>query len=258
MSSTFDLLALVGAGTLAGIINAIAGGGTFFTFATLMAIGLPPVAANATSAVSVLPGQIASALAYRREIAALARVLVPLCAISAVGGLFGGWLLLNTDDTTFRGLVPWLLLFATILFAVSPRIPAFMQHIRGGAGMTTNPVPKATIGALALQGIVAIYGGYFGAGMGIMMLASLSIVFGDRFHDANASKNILAVFMQGFAVILFVFSGLVQWPEAVVITLSSITGGFLGVVVARRVPVPVMRWTVVAVGAALSAWYFVN
>ena len=258
MTSLLDLLALVGAGTLAGIINAIAGGGTFFTFATLMAIGLPPVAANATSAVSVLPGQFASALAYRREITALARVLVPLCAISAVGGLFGGWLLLNTDDTTFRGLVPWLLLFATMLFSLSPRIPALIQRIKGGSDMTTNPVPRATIGALALQGTVAIYGGYFGAGMGIMMLASLSIVFGDRFHDANASKNILAVFMQGFAVILFVFSGLVQWPEAVVITLSSITGGFLGVVVARRVPVPVMRWTVVAVGAALSAWYFVN
>ncbi|WP_043768905.1 sulfite exporter TauE/SafE family protein [Roseivivax isoporae] len=258
MTSLLDLVALAGAGTLAGIINAIAGGGTFFTFATLMAIGLPPVAANATSAVSVVPGQIASALAYRGEILALSRVLVPLCAVSAIGGLFGGWLLLNTDDTTFRGLVPWLLLFATVLFALSPRIPALMQRLRGAAGTPLPAAARATTGALALQGVVAIYGGYFGAGMGIMMLASLSIVFGDRFHDANAAKNILAVCMQGFAVLLFVFSGLVHWSEAIVITLSSVTGGFLGVVVARRVPVPVMRWTVVAIGAALSAWYFVT
>ena len=258
MPSLLDILALAVAGILAGTVNAIAGGGTFFTFATLMAVGLPPVAANATSAVSVMPGSIASTLAYRREIAALGRMLVPLCAISAAGGLLGGWLLLHTDNTTFRGLVPWLLLLATVLFALSPRIPGVMLRLNGGRDATARSSAATTVATTGLQGLVAVYGGYFGAGMGIMMLASLSVIFGDRFHAANAAKNILSVFMQGFAVILFLFSGLVHWPEAIVVTLSSVTGGVLGVVVARRVPVRVIRWTVVTVGAALSVWYFVS
>ncbi len=258
MPTAFDIVALVVAGMLAGTVNAIAGGGTFFTFATLMAVGLPPVPANATSAVSVMPGSIASTLAYRREIVALGRMLVPLCTISAAGGLLGGWLLLHTDNTTFRGLVPWLLLLATILFAVSPRIPALMLRLNGGGAATARSASVTTAGATGLQGLVAIYGGYFGAGMGIIMLASLSLLFGDRFHAANAAKNILSVFMQGFAVILFLFSGLVHWPEAIIVTISSITGGFLGVVVARHVPIRTIRWSVVTIGAALSVWYFVN
>jgi len=257
MPEIFDIFLLAGAGLLAGTINAIAGGGTFFTFAALMAVGVPPVAANATSAVSVMPGSIASTWAYRREIAALGKMLVPLCIISAIGGLFGGWLLLNTDNTTFRGLVPWLLLFATLLFAASPHIPALLARLKGAA-VAADAKAKTTAGAIALQGIVAIYGGYFGAGMGIMMLASLSLVFGERYHDANAAKNILSVFMQGFAVILFLFSGLVHWPEAVIVIITSVIGGTYGVVLAKRVPTKFVRYSVVIVGAALSCWYFIR
>jgi uncharacterized membrane protein YfcA len=259
MPELFDIIILSLAGLVAGTVNAIAGGGTFFTFAALMAVGLPPIAANATSAVSVMPGSIASTFAYRSEIRALGKILLPLCLISAVGGLLGGWLLLGTDNTTFRGLVPWLLLFATVLFAISPKMPGLLARIRrtrirpaAGAGV------RVTAGAIALQGIVAIYGGYFGAGMGIMMLASLALVFGDRYHDANAAKNILSVFMQGFAVILFLFSGLVHWPEAAVVTVSSIIGGSAGVVVAKQIPTKFIRLAVVAVGALLSAWYFLQ
>jgi len=259
MPPILDIFLLAGAGLLAGTVNAIAGGGTFFTFAALMAVGLPPVAANATSAVSVMPGSIASTLAYRHEIMALGKMLIPLCVISALGGLLGGWLLLNTDNTTFRGLVPWLLLFATTLFALSPRIPALLTRLRGSAPQQpVSMAPRATAGAVVLQGIVAIYGGYFGAGMGIMMLASLSLVFGERYHDANAAKNILSVFMQGFAVILFLFSGLVHWPEAIIVIGSSVLGGTYGVVVAKRVPTHIVRWSVVIVGTLLSGWYFIS
>lgn len=254
----FDGLLLAGAGLVAGGVNAIAGGGTFFTFAALMAVGIPPVAANATSAVAVMPGSIASTVAYRSEILALGRKLVPLCLISAAGGLAGGWLLLNTDNTTFRGLVPWLLLFATVLFAVSPKILPLMNYVKSKNAHVEQSATSIPFGGLVLQGFVAVYGGYFGAGMGIMMLASLSLIFGDRFHDANSAKNILSVFMQGFAVILFLFSGLVHWPEALVVTASSILGGILGVVVARRVPTSVIRWSVIIVGAALSTLYFVR
>ena len=127
----YEAIILIGAGLLAGGVNAIAGGGTFFTFAALMAVGVPPVAANATSAVSVMPGSIASTVAYRAELVALGRKLAPLYLISAAGGLAGGWLLLNTDNTTFRGLVPWLLLFATFLFAISPKIVPFVNWLDG-------------------------------------------------------------------------------------------------------------------------------
>jgi uncharacterized membrane protein YfcA len=257
MLSVFEAVVLIGAGLLAGGVNAIAGGGTFFTFAALMAVGVPPVAANATSAVSVMPGSIASTLAYRREIYHLGRKLIPLYVVSAAGGLAGGWLLLNTENTTFRGLVPWLLLFATTLFAVSPRILPLMNKLKKGTA-EGETAATTSFGAIALQGLVAIYGGYFGAGMGIMMLASLSLIFGDRFHEANAAKNILSVFMQGVAVILFLFSGLVHWPAAILITVSSIIGGHFGVVVAKRVSVRVIRWSVIIVGAALTTWYFVN
>ena len=219
-----DVALLASAGLLAGAVNAIAGGGTFFTFAALMAVGVPPVAANATSAVAVMPGSVASTLAYHREIQALGRRLIPLCIISAAGGLAGGWLLLHTDNTTFQGLVPWLLLFATVLFAISPQILPLMNRIKAKKGIVHTSTSQIPIGGIVLQGLVAIYGGYFGAGMGIMMLASLSLIFGDRFHDANSAKNILSVFMQGFAVILFLFSGLVHWPEAIIVTISSVGG----------------------------------
>ena len=246
---------LVGAGVLAGVVNAIAGGGTFFTFAALIAAGLPPVSANATSAVSVLPGQIASTLAYRRELAALGTKLVPLGVVSAVGGLFGGWLLLHSNNSTFLGLVPWLLLMATLLFAVAPRFARWTRRDGGHESMSGR---FGAGGALVLQALVAIYGGYFGAGMGIMMLASLSLIFGDQFHAANAAKNILAVLMQGFAVILFLASGLVHWPEAIIVILSSVVGGWLGVIVGRHIATLVIRWFVVATGAALTLWYFVR
>ena len=247
------VLALALAGLAAGVVNAIAGGGTFFTFATMMAVGLPPVAANATSAVALVPSSLASTLAYWREIVALRWLLVPFCAVSTLCGLGGGWLLLHTDNATFRGLIPWLLLFATLLFALSPRIPALMARL----GRTTAAAePAASPGALALQGAVAVYGGYFGAGMGIMMLASLSLTFGTRFHEANATKNILSIFMQGSAVALFLFTGLVHWPSAIVVTLAGIVGGALGVSVGRRVPVRHIRRVVVAIGAALTVYYF--
>lgn len=258
MPSLINTAMLMAAGSLAGFVNAIAGGGTFFTFAALMAAGLPPVAANATSAVSVLPGQISSTFAYRREVLEIGTKLIPLGVVSAVGGLIGGWLLLYTDNTTFQGLVPWLLLTATVLFAVSPRIPTWIKSVRDQRGDSVRSRPTMGIAAIALQGLVAIYGGYFGAGMGIMMLASLSLVFQDQFHAANAAKNILAVLMQGFAVCMFIISGIVHWPEAIIVMGSSVVGGWLGVVIAKHVTAKLIRWSVVLSGAALSFWYFLH
>lgn len=248
----YDFALLISAGFVAGTINALAGGGTIFTFSALMAVGLPPVTANATSAVSVLPGQIAAAAAYRREIAAALRHLLPYSIVSAIGGVCGGVLLLSTDPSVFRGLVPLLILFATVLFIAAPRIAAFGERLAKRRSSTGPGAP-----AVGLQGLVAVYGGYFGAGMGIMMLATLSLTEGRDFHRLNAAKNMLACIMQGLAVVVFIVSGAVDWPAVVIVASASIAGGWASVTVGRLIPQPIIRMMVIATGLALSAWYFI-
>lgn len=249
-----DILLIAAAGFTAGAVNAIAGGGTFFTFGALSAIGLPPVTANATSAFAVVPGQIASTMGYLKEIRAGWRRLLPMSLVSGVGGLAGAWLLLRTDNADFKALVPWLLLAATGLFAFSPWIARWTRRLakrHGDAAQAHRVHP----GALALQGGVSIYGGYFGAGMGIMMLAGLALTEGEDFHNLNAAKNLLAVVLQGLAVVLFISSGIIAWPQALVVTLSAIAGGWIGVIVARRLPLEAIRWFVIVTGLLLAGWY---
>jgi len=242
---------LLGAGFAAGTINALAGGGTIFTFSALIAVGLPPITANATSALSVLPGQIASTLAYRSEIRAVARRLLPFIIASALGGTAGGILLLATDPSVFRVLVPWLIFFATVLFALSPQIAGVGERLAARRAGGSGPGPCAT----ALQGAVAIYGGYFGAGMGIMMLATLSLTEGRDFHRLNAAKNVLACVMQGLAVIVFIASGAVDWPSVFVVASASIAGGWASVRVGKLIPQQAIRWGVIITGLTLSGWY---
>lgn len=247
---------LAASGLAAGLVNAIAGGGTFFTFSALVAAGLPPIVANATSAVAVTPANIASAWAYRRELAANAKRFAALGAVSLIGGLGGAYILTTTENAAFRQLVPWLLLFATLLFAASPKIVALARSIARHEGH--NPSTRARFGGLAFQLAVAIYGGFFGAGMGIVMLASLAITEGDDFHLINSAKHLCSTIIQLVAVILFVAAGLVAWRETVVVGGASIIGGYIGVVFGRRLPPWGIRWLVIGVGAALTLYFFVH
>jgi uncharacterized membrane protein YfcA len=252
-------LLLAGSGFAAGLVNAVAGGGTFFTFSALVAVGLPPVVANATSAVAVTPANIASALAYRREIVAHRSRFVALALVSLVGGVIGAAILTLTGNAAFRALVPWLLLFATVLFAASPWIVKGARRLGretrdAGAGAGAG----AKVAGLAVQFITSIYGGFFGAGMGIVMLASLAVTEGDDFHRINAAKHLCSTLIQLAAVVLFVFAGLVSWPETVAVGLASVIGGYSGVAFGRRLPAPVIRWLVIAVGATLTAYFFVR
>jgi len=247
-----DIALLAGAGCLAGALNALAGGGTIFTFSALMAVGLPAVTANATSAVAVLTGQVAIVFGYRREILALMRRLLPFTIVSAIGGTAGGLLLLSTGESAFRALVPFLILAATVLFIAAPRIAAFGARLGQAKGHD-----RAGPGATTLQGLVAVYGGYFGAGMGIMMLATLSLTEGRDFHRVNAAKNWLGFVMQALAVVVFVFSGVVEWPAFAVVAVSSMIGGWSSVVVGKLLPQTLIRGFVIATGLVLSAWYFV-
>jgi uncharacterized membrane protein YfcA len=250
------VLLLAGSGLAAGLVNAIAGGGTFFTFSALVGAGLPAVVANATSSVAVTPGNLASIWAYRKELSRYLKRFVGLGIVSFLGGSVGAYILIETDNASFRQLVPWLLLFATVLFALSPRIVALAQAIGRYEGR--HPSAKARGVGLFIQFLVAIYGGFFGAGMGIVMLAALAITEGDDFHLINSAKHLCATLIQLVAVVLFIVAGLVSWPEALVVAAASVIGGYLGVVFGRKLPAPVIRWLVIAVGALLTVYFFVS
>lgn len=243
-------MVLVLTGFAAGIVNAVAGGGTFFTFAAMVGFGMPTLNANATSAVALVPGSLASTLAYAAETRKNWRQAVPFVLLGVFGGVAGGLLLIRVGDEGFRPLVPWLLGIATLTFALSGRIRALSAGLNGRHGTAMHAA------AYGLIGLVGIYGGFFGAGMGIMLLAALAIVGITKFHTANALKNIVATLAQAVAVVLFIANGLVLWKQAAIVTLAGIAGGYLGVMVARRVPEPVVRGVVVAVGAVLTVVFF--
>lgn len=250
--SLVDILVLSLAGFMSGALNAVAGGGTFFTFAALMAAGLPPITANASSAVALTVGSAASAAAYRKELSVLWRGALWLSVASAAGALIGALILIALDNVTFRGLVPWLLLSATFIFALGPRIARLT-----GAGTHTPSVSRRLAGAF-VQFLTAIYGGFFGAGMGFLMLASLGLTEGTDYHRINAIKQILAVVIQGVAILVFVSGDVVAWPPALITMGAAVAGGYLGVGAARRIPGPIMRGFVITTGAALTVYYFVS
>ncbi|HVV62328.1 MAG TPA: sulfite exporter TauE/SafE family protein [Pseudolabrys sp.] len=248
--SLLEITLLAVTGFAAGLVNAVAGGGTFFTFAAMVGFGMPTLNANATSAVALVPGSLASTVAYAKETRKNWRRAVPFVLLGLFGGIAGGYLLIRIGDEGFRPMVPWLIGIATLTFAFGARIRAF------SAGLEGRHSAAMRAAAFALMGLVGIYGGFFGAGMGIMLLATLSIIGISEFHTANALKNIVATLSQAVAVVLFVANGLVFWREAAIVTAAGIAGGYLGVMAARRVPEPVVRGIVVAVGAALTVVFF--
>ncbi len=249
----YDVILLALSGFLAGAINAVAGGGTFFTFSALLAVGLPPIVANATSAVAVLPGSVASSFAYLAEVKRYARKFLMLGVVSVFGGVAGALLLLQLTNAVFSRLVPYLLLSATLLFAISPLLAK-----RGKKVQANKRSHRGYLLGLGLQFVISVYGGFFGAGMGIVMLASLALTEGGDFHTVNAAKNVLAVAIQTVAVALFIVSGVVSWPQALVVMVAAIVGGYIGVIVARRVPVGVIRGFIITTGLLLSLYYFVR
>ncbi len=248
-----NLLILVSSGIAAGLVNAVAGGGTFFSFAALIAVGLPPVTANATSSIAMVPGYASSAFAYRSEIAEQGRRLFLPGLASAIGGLIGGLLLVRMGNASFASMVPWLLLVATVLFIFGPAISRWLRP-----GTASAPLMNSRLLVLAAVGqlIVSIYGGFFGAGMGIVLLAILSLTEGSDFHRANAAKHLHSILIQLTAVTLFIYNGLISWPEALVVTLAAMIGGWLGVKLARKVPVHLVRGAVQVLAIGMTIWFF--
>ena len=241
-----DVLILLVAGAVSGAVNAVAGGGTFIAFGALTALGVPPISANATSSIAQFPGYVTSTLAYASDLRRIWRSIVPFVIVSAIGGLVGAVILLSLDNPQFRSLVPWLLIAATALFAAGPAITRFLK-----ARTFRAPPPVAW----AIQFVVAIYGGFFGAGQGIMMLASLGLTEGDDYHRINAIKNGLSIVIAGLAIVIFATGGVVAWTHGLVMTVAVAAGGWLGVAAARRVPQGAVRAFVIAVGLTLTAYY---
>lgn len=242
--------ALIGvAAFLAGALNAVAGGGTFLTFPALVMGGLPPIVANATSAVGVLPGYIGSAVGFRRDLGPVQGLTVPrLVVIGLGGGLVGALLLLVTPPEAFSALVPWLLLAATALFAAGPRLTGWMRH-HALAGQA-----PAVVALFA----VSVYGGYFNGGLGILLLAAFSLLGLTNINTMNGLKNGLSAVMAGIATVAFAVAGIIAWPEALLIMAASTVGGVLGARVSRHLRPQWLRAGIVAVGLAMSAAFFVK
>ena len=243
------LLLLFGVALIAGALNAVAGGGSFLTLPTLLVAGTAPVSANATSTFALWPGTVASAVAYREDLATERRHLVPLCLVSVAGGLLGGLLLIRTSDTSFMRLLPWLMLLATVTFTFGSSLTARLRR---------QHAHELTLWAFALQFIIAIYGGYFGGGIGIMMLAVMAVAGMTNIHEMNALKVLLAIAINGVALVEFVFSGAVAWTPGLVMAAGGITGGFAGARVARRLPPASVRGLVTVIAWAMTAWFFVR
>jgi len=244
-------LLLIAAAFGAGLLNAIAGGGSFLTFPALVFAGLPPIMANATSAVAVSPGYLGSALGFRTELAALPRErLVREGLVCATGGVCGALLLLVTPAKVFSAAVPWLLLFATVLFAVGPRQVA--ARARRGAG-EVHPVVQG----LGLF-LVAVYGGYFNGGLGILLMALYTLTGEGRVHTANALKNLNSLVLSLLSVAAFAWAGAIRWPHALVMMVAATAGGFAGARLARHLPAATVRAAVVATGLVMAAGFFLR
>lgn len=250
--------ALVAAGAfMAGGMNAMAGGGTFFSFPALLAAGVPPVTANASNTVALWPASIFSAWAYRREAMRHGKWAALLVLVSVVGGVAGGLLLLATSNAAFSILIPWLLLTATALFTFSSqvtRLVAWSKKKLGAKGDQTQT--PGGIGGALFQLIVAVYGGFFGAGMGILTLAALSIQGFDDMQELNALKNLTSAVNYTVAAATFVLAGAISWPHTLVMLATALAGGYAGAALARRMPARWLKRLVIAIGSALTIIYF--
>jgi len=241
------------AGALGGTINAVAGGGSFIAFPALLFTGVPPVPANATNTLALWVGVTASGGAYRSRLNISRRVMIPLVVTSILGGLAGAFLLINTPAQTFLRVLPWLMLGATLLFA-------FGKHLTGriSAGISHDASRAAIAGAAIFELFVAIYGGYFGGGMGIMNLAMLAALGMTDIHAMNALKVVLGGFINGVATVTFVVSGAIVWPQAIVMTAGAILGGYFAAHYAQKLPQAWIRGFVIVVGVAMTAYFFVR
>jgi uncharacterized protein len=245
------------ASVIAGTLNAVAGGGSFISFPALLFLRVPPVAANATNTVALWPGLAASTLAYLKRLKAPARLLIPLLVTSVAGGWAGALLLLKTPQHTFLHLVPWLLLAGTLLFA-------FGNSIRSMAGKSSaiDDLSAVSWAAIAISSfielLVAIYGGYFGAGIGFITLGMLTALGMRDIHAMGAIRTLLSATINAIAVLTFILAGAVLWRECVVMIAGALTGGWFGAHYAQKADPRKIRTIVIGLGLLMSTYFFIT
>ena len=245
------------AAAIAGTLNAIAGGGTFVSFPALLSTGVPAVPANATNTVALWPGLAASTGAYLKRLDVPGRLLLPLLLTSVIGGFAGSFLLLKTPQEVFLRLVPWLLLSGTLLFAFGNQIRTLAG--RKAAEDAWRSAPWRVIAAASfVELLIGIYGGYFGAGIGFITLGMLAALGMHDVHAMGAIRTLLAAVINAAAVLLFVVAGAVLWSQCVVMIAGAITGGWFGAHFAQKADPAKMRWLVIGIGLAMTAYFFVK
>jgi uncharacterized membrane protein YfcA len=247
-----DAIFLFFAGALGGGINAVAGGGSFVSFPALLFTGVPPIPANATNTLALWVGTTASGGAYPQKLNIPRRIIIPLVVTSVVGGLAGAFLLIKTPAQTFLHVLPWLLLGATLLFA-------FGKHLTGriSAGISHDASNASVTGASIFELVVAVYGGYFGGGIGIMNLAMLAALGMTDIHAMNKLKVILGGVINGAATLTFIATGAILWPQGIVMTLGAILGGVSSAHFAQKLPQSWVRAFVILVGTAMTIYFFI-
>jgi len=248
---------LFGAGVIAGVLNAVAGGGSFISFPLMMFTGVPPVEANASNTVALWPGLATSVASYARHLKVPRRLLLPLVVTSVLGGLAGALLLVKTPQRTFFHIIPWLLLGATVLFVFGNRLRA-MVGTADDASAVENTSWQAIALACLLQLAVGAYGGYFGAGIGFVMLGMMTLLGMRDIHAMNALRIVLAAVINGVAVLTFIVSGAVFWEQCLVMMAGALCGGWFGAQYAQQADPKKVRWFIIALGFGLSAYFFVK
>ncbi len=239
--SVLEALAVLAAGLAAGTVNTIVGSGTLITFPVLLAIGYPPVLANVTNTVGLTPGSLSGSYGYRRELSGQRRRLVGLGAASVVGGAVGALLLLNLPEEAFQAVVPVLIALACVLVVLQPRLASRLAHREHAATHGGVPLHVGVFGS-------GIYGGYFGAAQGVLLIGLMGLFLDEDLQRINAAKNVLAGLVNAVAALIFVAVAEVAWSAAALIAVGSVVGGQLGAMIGRRVPGTALRVLVVIVG----------
>lgn len=250
----YNTLLLFSTAFIAGGLNAVAGGGSFITFPALIFTGVQPIAANATNNTAMWVAALASAGAYRKDLGIQRRELLLLCATSLVGGLIGSIALLYTSPDVFKKLIPYLLLLATLLFTFSEPLKAWFQR----QSQKSTPESPPLLRLLLVQGAIAIYGGFFGAAQGILMLATLTFLGIKNIHSINALKTFLGSCTNGVAIIPFIVAGVITWPQAILMSVGGSVGGYLCAHYARRLDPRLIRRFVITVAFSMTAYFFIH
>ena len=243
---------LAGAGLLAGAVNAIAGGGSLISYPALLAVGLPSVPANVTNSVALWPGYVGGALGYTTSLRKRGRQLAALAVTTTLGGVVGVLLLLSTSPDIFHALVPFLILASCLLLAIQPTVAAWVRRLPERAGGGHGGLLHTCVF------VAAVYGSYFGAGLGVMLLAVLGVLLPESMQETNGLKNALSLLINTVALIAFALFGPVNWLAVLIMAVASLAGGIGGAHVAKRLNAKVLRATVVVFGVAVAIWLLVQ